>query len=459
MFGLCLALMLSPTTQAQSADPGKPKPRAAKQQPRRTAQQRLQNLEKKIFQAARYIEGLHREIQLLKRSAGLTTPPVAAPPPSGAAPGTPTPSSPEAPQAPAPPPGRQHAFKGRAPESPAEQAARERRRREAARMEQEESVSQEQETPDLQASFLRQANAVLIPRGRFEIEPSLSFRYTSVNNLRVRGVDLIENIFIGTIEVQKLKRSVFTHSYSMRYGLHDRFQLNLSIPYQRAQRQITLDPEVQRDFAESVEEETEDGGIGDITAGLSIHLLREGEWLPDVIMTTSLKSDTGTSPFEVDSGSLATGTGFWGLRTGFTMVKVSDPAVMFLSAGYFSHWSSDDVEGFREVDPPDSIDVGFGMSYALNPFLSITTRFSSSFSKKTKINGQAIDGSDNITSALGLGVTYALSGKRSLDISAEFGLTDESPDFTVRVSMPISVALPPFWEEWRSWRLSRIFRF
>jgi hypothetical protein len=282
--------------------------------------QRIQALERKIYQAARYIEGLHRELQMLKRAAGVATTPPTRP---GQAPAGPAP----APSGTAPPPGTQQAFRGRTPEpsSPAEAE----RKKAAEKLEAEEAASREQERPDLQAGFLRQANAVLIPKGRLEIDPSLTFRHTNRNQLQVRGLDLIENIFIGNMEVARLKRSVLTHAYSFRYGLTDRIQLNLTLPYQRSYRQAVLSPEVQREIGEDVENETSDGGLGDIQGGVSIHLLQEGEWFPDVILTTSLKSDTGTSPFDVDAGTLATGTGFWGLQTGFTIVKISDPAVLY----------------------------------------------------------------------------------------------------------------------------------
>ncbi len=440
--------MLSPTTHAQSGAPTAAVEPAATPQPHsppsKSEQQRLGELEQKIYQAARYIEGLHRELQLIKRSAGVVTPPV-----GSAAPATPQPSS--------PPPGTQHAYRGSTPQEDA--AARERRRRELERIEEQEQVSQEQEQPELQSGFLVQANAVLIPRGRFDFEPSLSFRHSDQNQLRVFGTDVLDAIFVGEIDVRRLRRNVLRNSYALRYGLTDRIQLNAVIPYQRTWRKVVLEPDLQHQLGESAETSSSDGGLGDITAGVSIHLLQEGEWLPDVIWTTSLKSDTGTSPFDVDSGSLATGTGFWGLRSGFTLLKVSDPAVLFLSAGYFYHHKSDDVRGFDKVDPPDSVDLGMGMAYALNPFLSITTRFAGSFTEKTQVNGLEIDGSDSVSAALGLGVTYAISNRTSLDISAEFGLTEDAPDFTLRVSTPMSFSLPRFWADWRSWRLSRLFRF
>jgi hypothetical protein len=406
----------------------------------------MQALEQKIYQAARYIEGLHRELQILKRATAPPTRP-------GQAPAGPAP----APSGTAPPPGTQQAFRGRTPEASSRAEAE--RKKASERLEEEEEVSREQERPDLQAGFLKQANAVLISKGRLEIDPAFTFRHTNRSQLQVRGLDLIENIFIGNIEVGRLKRSVLTHSYSFRYGLTDRIQLNLTLPYKRSFRQAILAPEVQRELGEETENETSDGGFGDIEGGVSIHLLQEGEWLPDMILTTSLKSDTGTSPFEVDAGSLATGTGFWGLQTGFTIVKISDPAVLFVNGGYFYHHRSDDVKGFEEVNPPDSINWGCGLSYALNPFLSFTTRLNGGFTEKTEVNGLEIDGSDLVTASLGLGVTYGLSSRTSLDISVELGLSDDSPDFSIRVSTPFSLVVPSFWEDWRDWRLSRLFRF
>ena len=464
MCWLGVGLLFSPTTSAQSTEPSatpagtpakpasEPKPQPAPPRryspPSRPARgnggngsngQRIQALEQKIFQAARYIEGLSRELQRLKRTAGVTSPPVAAPPPPGGA-------------APSAPPGTQHAFRQPTPQTPS------RRRAESERLEEEEEVSRDQERIEPQAGFLRQARAVLIAKGRLEIDPTLTYRHTNRHQLLIRGVDLIENIFIGNIEVSRLQRTVLTTSASFRYGLTNRIQLNLAVPYQRAFRKFALEPAVQRQLGEETETKESDAGLGDIEAGLSVHLLREGEWLPDMIVTVGLKSDTGTSPFDVDAGSLATGTGFWGLRTGATFVKVSDPAVLFLSGGYFYHHPKDDVEGFGEVEPPDGINYGFGLSYALNPYLSLTTRFSGGLTDKTVVEGIEIDGSDQVSASLGLGITYALSGRTSLDLSAEFGLTDDSPDFTIRVSTPMSFSLPSL-GDWKSWRLSQILRF
>jgi hypothetical protein len=318
--------------------------------------------------------------------------------------------------------------------------------------EEDEGPSREQEKPEVQAGFLREARAVLIGQGQFEMLPAVSFRHTNRNELLLRGIDIIENIFIGNIEVGRIKRSVVNASTSFRYGLTDRVQLSLRIPYQRAARQQLLEPEVQRQLGEPTEFKTTSGGLGDIEGGMSVHALRESRWIPDLILTASLKSDSGRSPFETDDGELSTGTGFWGLRGGATFVKVSDPAVLFLNGGYFYHHEKDRINGFRKVDPPDSYDFGVGFSYALNPFLSLTTRFSSTFTEKTEINGLEIDGSDQVQASLSFGVTYALGARTSVDIGADIGLTDDSPDFAVRVSTPMVFRVPSFAERWKpSW--------
>ena len=113
----------------------------------------------------------------------------------------------------------------------------------------------------------------------------------------------------------------------------------------------------------------------------------------------------------------------------------------------------------EEVNPPDSIDWGGGISYAMNPYLSLTTSFSSRFVMKTEFDGTEVDGSDQTIASLNFGVTYAMGRRSSMDLQIGVGLTDDTPDFTVRLSTPMVFNVPQFWENWGNWRLSRLFRF
>lgn len=319
----------------------------------------------------------------------------------------------------------------------------------------QEEVSTEQEDPILQPGALRQARAVLIGAGRLEIEPSFTFRHRHRNRLALRGLDLIENIFIGNVEVQRVRRSTLTTAVSARLGITDRLQLNLAVPYSYVFNQTLLLPEVQRELGEEVETTADSGDIGDLDIGFSYHLLQEGqrfEWLPvDVIASVSLKTDTGQSPFEADPDEFSTGTGFFGVRSGLTMVKVLDPAALFATVSYFYHIpSSRNVGAFDRVNPPDDVAWSAGFSWAMNPSLSLSTRVENRFIQKTEIDGLTIDGSDQITASLVTGLTLRTSRRTSVDLSASVGLTDDSPDFAFRMSIPLSFRTP--------WNLERMMR-
>lgn len=323
--------------------------------------------------------------------------------------------------------------------------------------ESKERVSEDQEAPVLQSAALRQAQAVLIGAGRLEVEPGLAFSYTDRNRLDVRGLDVVHNVFIGNITVRNVLRSSFSPFMSFRYGLTDRVQLSMNVPYVYSNDRVVIPPGVQQsggNLAEDVETTSSANDIGDITLGASYHALLERPWVPDVILSSTLKTDSGASPFEVTGNTSASGTGFWGLTVGATAVKVSDPAVLFANADYFFHFAENNVSVYDSVDPPDSYGMGLGFSYSLNPFLRFTSRVSGRRIEKTKLNGQEIDGSDQVTGSFSMGVSYGLGYGRAFDLTAGIGLTDDSPDFVLSLSMPFNFYVgSPDWltRQWRWW--------
>lgn len=396
--------------------------------------ERLERMERELREARRAIRVLSREVQVLKTVRGLGGWP------SWRRPGYAVPavaSGPARTQVAQNPP--QQAPPRRGAPQPVDESA--------------ERVSGEQERPDLQPATLRQARAVLIGEGRLEIEPSLSFSFTNRNRLDVRGIDIVENVFIGAIEVRNVERNTLTSTVSMRYGLTDRLQFSAAIPYLFSRSKSFLPPTVQREdqLGEDVESSRSSNDLGDITFGLTYHLLQEEGWKPDLTVALDIKTDTGSSPFEVGPNESASGTGFWGAGLGVTLLKIRDPAAIFVNGNYFFHKKESNVGNFDSVDPPDNWGFGFGVSYALNPFVSLTSSFNNRWVEKTKLNGQEIDGSDQRNASIGFGLSYALGRGRSLDVTASFGLTDDSPDYTVTVAMPFrfNPGVPEFIREWQ----------
>jgi hypothetical protein len=384
--------------------------------------ERVQQLERKLDAALQYIEGLRTELDALKRGAPPATPAAT----TAAKPPAPAPETPATPP-PAPEPARQA---------------------QAVAPDQEPGPSPEQERPVFTPAFLRQANAVLIPRNRIEFDPRFQYGFNDTNVLAVAGLDLIETVFVGTIEVEKRRRHFFSGILGTRYGITDRFQLSASVPYRYEIEQLTIPPQVQRLPDPFESQETTGGGLGDVEAGLSYHILQEKGWRPDLIAGVSVKTDTGQGPFDNEGGDTVTGTGFWGVQPQLTFVKVTDPGILFATASYLYH-IEDDVSGIGDVDPGDILQFSAGYGYALNPYLSLTTRFQFSWADELSVEGEDVAGTDLFSTTLSLGLTYGLTRHAAIDTTLDIGLSEDASDFRLSVGVPFQFNMP-------SW--DRVFR-
>jgi hypothetical protein len=392
---------------AQSTSPAASEPPSA---------ERIVTLEQKLDAAERYIQNLRAELDLLKagRPASRQGPAVSVAPAPEVARATPPPQPPSQP-APA--------------ETPTEE---------------EGGPSPEQDRPVFTPAFLRQAQAVLIPKNRLEITPSFQYTYSDFNLLSVQGLDIIESIFIGKITVEKQRTHGLAAQLDARYGITDRLQASVTAPYRLLISQVSFPPQIQR-FPDPIPTTTNTTQhLGDIEVGLSYHALRERRWLPDLIVGITAKTTTGASPFEVGPSENATGSGFWGIRGQATMVKVADPGILFGSASYQLNLEDDVNIASSGVtfDPGDVFQLSAGYAYALNPFLSLTTRIEGSYVQPYTIDGSNVDGTDLWLASLGFGVTYGINRLAALDFGFQIGITEDAPDFRFTLSVPFQFTLP-----------------
>src|SRR5690606_32050876 len=72
---------------------------------------------------------------------------------------------------------------------------------------------------------------VLTPRGRFVLEPSLQLGYSSNDRVALVGYTVIPAILIGLIDVRQVKTTSGTAALAGRYGVSNRFELELKVPY------------------------------------------------------------------------------------------------------------------------------------------------------------------------------------------------------------------------------------
>ncbi|WP_298233026.1 acetate kinase [uncultured Azohydromonas sp.] len=297
---------------------------------------------------------------------------------------------------------------------------------------------------------------VLTPRGRFVLEPSLQYAYSSNNRVALVGYTIIPAITIGVIDVREVKRNTFTAALTGRYGLTNRLEIEGRLPYAyRSDDSIAtgLSPDTNGlPFSASGR------GIGDVELTARYQITDGGVDKPYLVGSLRYKSRTGKDPFEVVTRPFNTtqfagfqeelpiGSGFHGLQPALTALFPSDPAVFFGTISYLHSFARDDVvaqfsDGPRRVGkvaPGGVFGFNFGMGLALNEKSSFSLGYDHSSVGRTKVNG---DNSTSLRSQLGtliLGYSYRFNAERSLNVSLGVGVTRDTPDVTLTVRMPYS---------------------
>ena len=301
---------------------------------------------------------------------------------------------------------------------------------------------------------------VLTAKGKFAVEPSLQYSYSSSNRVALVGYTIIPAILIGLIDVREVKRNTFTGTLTTRYGLTNRFEVEARVPYV-----YRSDTGVGREFLQGAAANTtvfdsSGHGIGDIEATARYQLNDGGVDRPYYVSSLRFKSRTGKDPFEIVTSrtvlgfrndgvqtSLPTGSGFYGLQPALTVLYPSDPAVFFGSVNYLHSFRRNHVtrrtdtgdEDLGAIQPGGIVGFNFGMGLALNEKSSFSIGYDHASVGKTKQNGQTA--ADSVRVQLGtllLGYSLRLSDKRTLSLTLGAGLTRDTPDVTLTLRVPTS---------------------
>ena len=82
--------------------------------------------------------------------------------------------------------------------------------------------------------------------------------------------------------------------------------------------------------------------------------------------------------------------------------------------------------------------------FAASPETSLSFFFNQTFADDTKIDGDQINGSDQVISTFSIGAASILGRDVLLSVTGEIGLTDDAPDYAIGASLPIRFDLPTF---------------
>jgi len=305
---------------------------------------------------------------------------------------------------------------------------------------------------------------VLTPKGKFVLEPSLQYGYSSSNRVALVGYTIIPALLIGLVDVREVKRNTFTTALTGRAGLTNRLEVELKVPYTyrsdaTVSREVFTGTAVERVF------QTSGQALGDVEFALRYQLNEGGADKAYYVAGLRVKSRTGRDPFSVVTDcktrcvgesvtgtglplDLPTGSGFYSLQPTLTWLFPSDPAVFFGSVSYLHNVKRSNIsrtvldgeqEALGELAPGGVLGFNFGMGLALNEKASVSLGYDHSSVGRMKQNGEVVAGS--VRTQLGtllLGFSYRLSQKTTLNVSVGTGVTRDTPDVALMVRLPMT---------------------
>lgn len=315
------------------------------------------------------------------------------------------------------------------------------------------------EQPRPQVAPIFEQPGVLTPKGKYVLEPSLQYSYSSNNRVALVGYTVIPALVVGLIDVREVKRNTFTAAITGRLGITNRFEIEGKIPYV-----YRNDDSVSREILSGASQDrvfnTTGNGIGDVEFTGRYQLNEGGVDKPFYVGGLRFKTRTGKDQFDIPISDavpgarqgllteLPRGSGFYTLQPSLTALFPSDPAVLFGSVSYQYNFKRDNViqkttnlgdQNIGKVEPGGVFGFNVGMGLALNERTSFSLGYDHQSVGKTKIAGQYP--ADAVRVQLGtllLGYSYRLDDRHTLNFSLGAGLTRDTPDITLTLRMPTS---------------------
>ena len=297
--------------------------------------------------------------------------------------------------------------------------------------------------------------------GKFSVETGITNARYDARQLTLNGFLALDSIFLGNINLDRIKSDSWTLDLTGRYNVDNRWQFDLNVPV--VYRDSTYQSAGAGNDATATSEGsvTRDPTIGDVNFGVAYKFLDETPTLPDAVVSVRVKAPTGKEPFGIKlvrqpnndnlylPESLPTGNGVWSVTPGISLVKTFDPAVLFGSLSYTHNFedSFDDISSDvnqkvgGKVRLGDSFQFGVGVAFALNEKMSMSFSVSDLVQRKSKLkpdggDWQSVVSSDANAGYFNVGMTIAASDNLTIVPNLAIGMTDDAPDFTFSLKFP-----------------------
>ncbi len=249
--------------------------------------------------------------------------------------------------------------------------------------------------------------------------------------------------FVDSQKIEHNANHSITNSLSVEYPIKDNLTYNLNINFKTQMN------------TQSNSQTTDVTDLGDTTFGLQWQPTKSAGGGLSRIINFSVSCPTGRSPYKINPRKeLSTGNGGYATTIGYNMSMPIDPVFVYGSVSYIYsfpitglnyHQGEYDGEAqvyLETVIPGHQFRYSIGFGYSLSYSMSVNFGYSYGYSTKTEykwFNRDDYSTADNVSSSLSMGTNWNITPKRKMSVSIDIGLSNNSPDFTLSVSVPFKI--------------------
>ncbi|RYD20744.1 MAG: transporter [Lysobacteraceae bacterium] len=312
-------------------------------------------------------------------------------------------------------------------------------------------------------AVLNSQGSIVTRKGQLTAEFQADYARADRNRAVFRGIELVEAVLVGVFDINESRQDVLTASTSLRYGVTDRFELGVRVPFVHRADNSVIAPiagSTNNDPAATIDNSVQGTGIGDVEITARYQVLDGHGGTPYLIANLQGVIPTGSDPFAIPRDSLgrarraATGAGFYGISPSITAILPSDPVVLFGTLGYTFNLGKNVNTQIPPViidyvDPGDAVSgsAGIGISFNQRTTLNLGYAHTWVFGTKTRTtlivpSASGMNSAENTSRDLQIGrflfgVTYRVTDKASVNWSVEVGATDDATDLRTALRIPL----------------------
>ncbi len=273
-----------------------------------------------------------------------------------------------------------------------------------------------EQPPDRSHEFLRKQD-VLLHAGQWQLDVGLNYlTYTHEYTQLAQAGNVISAVD------SRLTRRLLVAPLDVRYGICDRLQAFADVPFGWSNTEYSY---------AGFDDFTNQGGIGDVTAGISWLIHKSGgcSYDPDVVATFSITAPTANvSPLQgiIEPPNTLLGTGFWYGYWNVLFIHTVDPCILFYGFGS-RHGLATEYEGF-DIQPGDQYYYRAGLGFAVNEKLTLSSVLTGWYITDPYLDNVRIAGLAMEPITLRFAATIARPCDRYIEPFVEIGLTPDAPD-------------------------------